>query len=359
MDLRHIEVPKKMLKNVAENRKFNEVIEGYYRRLIEESEKERKRTLQNNLDNLHDCNRNWYMDQYTLAKVKDFKKTNLCKDKFCSNCKKVKQASRMARFMPEIEEQLKIHPHAYQMVLTVPNVSGDELERTIKRMSKSAAMLMQYLNGSRKTKWLSIGRQSVGAIRTLEITYKSDSYHPHFHLLLLLDKPTGEKIHSNVYGYNKYERKEVRQFSDFEIKIQKMWRMIYDGIRLTEKNYNELELGYSCMVDEMNEGDYLELFKYMVKGETEDKRMMSYSQFKVLHHALKHVRQIQGYGVFHNIQDDDSIDDLVDEIYNAVIEMLQEKEKPEFVYQTISDLLEDNEYTLISRKRIHQYLKNL
>ena len=359
MDLRHIQVPKEMLKNVGENRKFNEVIEGYYRRLIEESEKERKRTLQNNLDNLQDCNRYWYMDQYTLAKVKDFKKTNLCKDKFCSNCKKVKQASRMARFMPEVEQQLKIHPHAYQMVLTIPNVSGDELERTIKRMSKSAAMLMQYLNGTRKAKWLAIGHQSVGAIRTLEVTYKGDSYHPHFHLLLLLDKPTGEKIHSNVYGYNRYEGKEVRQFSDFEIKIQKIWRMIYDGVRLTEKNYSELELGYSCMVDEMNEGDYLELFKYMVKGETEDKRMMQYSQFKVLHQALKHVRQIQGYGVFHNIQDDDSVDDLVDETYNAVIEMLQEQEKPEFVYQTTSDLLEDNDYTLISRKRIYQYLKTL
>jgi len=39
--------------------------------------------------------------------------------------------------------------------------------------------------------------------------------------------------------------------------------------------------------------------------------------------------------------------------------MLKTKEDPEEVSQTPLDLLEDNEYKLISRKTIYSYLKNL
>lgn len=358
MDLRHVTVPKEMLTSISENRGYNEVIAGYYSRLIGESSVSQKKTLSNNLESLNDCNRLWFLDQYSKAKVKDFKKTNLCKDKFCSNCKKVKQASRMARFMPVIQEQLKVHPNAYQMVLTVPNVPGKELEKTIKKMSKAYSMMNQYLQGKRKAKDLPFDIGFVGAIRTLEITYKGDSYHPHFHVLLVLDKGLGEKKYTNTYSHDRYKRRETRYFSEMEIMIQKLWKMLYEGVRVTKANFDQLEIGYSSMIDQMNDGDYLELFKYMVKGETEDKKFMSYEQFKILIVALKSVRQIQGYGVFHSIQDDDSIDDMVDKLYDSMIEELQKQENPEAVWETVQDLRDDQEYTLISRKRIFNHLKN-
>lgn len=359
MNLADITVPKKMLESILKNREHNTPILNYYGRLIAETDGSDKKTLSNNLEALKECNRLFFMDQYYGAKLKDFKKTNLCKDKFCSNCKKVKQASRMSKFMPLIEQELSKGLHAYQMVLTVPNVSGQHLQKTIKKMNGAYSLMNRYLQNQRKIKGLDLDIGLIGAIRTLEVTYKKDSYHPHFHILLVCDRDLGEKKHTNVYSFDRYKRRETRFFSDLEVTIQKLFKMFYEGIRVTKTNFDAIEVGYSAMIDKMQEGDYLELFKYMVKGETEDKKFMSYEQFKVLIVALKGVRQIQGYGVFHSVKDDDSIDLEVDRLYDEFIKKLQEQENPESVWQTVQDLHGDNEYTLISRKRIFNHLNQL
>lgn len=359
MNVADITVPKDMLKSIGKNREYNKQIAKYYRRLISETDGSAKRTLSNNLESLNECNRLFFLDQYSLAKLKDFKKTNLCKDKFCSNCKKVKQASRMSKFMPLIQEQIKIHPNVYQMVLTVPNVPGADLQKTIKKMNTAYSMLNRYLQKRQSIKDLPIEIGFVGAIRTLEVTYKNDSYHPHFHILLVLNSEIGNKKHLNQYSHDRFKRRDTRLFSDVEIMVQKLWRMLYDGVRVTRANFDSLPVGYSSMIDKMQDGDYLELFKYMVKGETEDKKFMSYEQFKVLIVALKNVRQIQGYGVFHSVKDDDSVDLEVNRLYDEFIAELQKQENPESVCETVQDLEEDKEYTLISRKRIFKYLNQL
>ena len=74
------------------------------------------------------------MDHYQEQKIKDFKRTNLCKDKFCNNCKKVKQASRMARFIPYLEQYKS---DLFLLTLTVPNVLGNELRPMIKTIFKA------------------------------------------------------------------------------------------------------------------------------------------------------------------------------------------------------------------------------
>jgi len=359
LNVEDITVPKEMLKSIEKNREYNKQIAKYYSRLISETDGSNKKTLSNNLESLKDCNRLFFLDQYSLAKLKDFKKTNLCKDKFCSNCKKVKQASRMSKFMPLIEEQIKQYPNVYQMVLTVPNVPGVELQKTIKKMNAAYSLMNRYLQNQRKIKDLNLDIGLIGAIKTLEVTYKKDSYHPHFHVLLVVDNDLGEKKHSNVYSHDRFKRREVRLFSEIEITIQKLWKMLYEGVRVTKANFDSLEIGYSAMVDKMQEGDYLELFKYMVKGETEDKKFMSYEQFKVLIVALKNVRQIQGYGVFHSVKDDDSMDLEVNRLYDEFIAELQKQENPESVCETVQDLMVDDKYTLISRKRIFKHLNQL
>ena len=359
MNVEDITVPKEMLRSIEKNREYNKQIAKYYSRLISETDGSNKKTLSNNLESLKDCNRLFFLDQYSLAKLKDFKKTNLCKDKFCSNCKKVKQASRMSKFMPLIEEQIKQYPNVYQMVLTVPNVPGVELQKTIKKMNAAYSLMNRYLQNQRKIKDLNLDIGLIGAIKTLEVTYKKDSYHPHFHVLLVVDNDLGEKKHSNVYSHDRFKRREVRLFSEIEITIQKLWKMLYEGVRVTKANFDSLEIGYSAMVDKMQEGDYLELFKYMVKGETEDKKFMSYEQFKVLIVALKNVRQIQGYGVFHSVKDDDSMDLEVNRLYDEFIAELQKQENPESVCETVQDLMVDDKYTLISRKRIFKHLNQL
>ena len=93
------------------------------------------------------CNKVWQLDKYENQKIKDFKKTNLCKDKFCSNCKKVKQASRMTKFIPHLDK-LAEEFDLYHVVLTVPNVEGHnyfDLKEVIQKMFDSYRKLNHYL----------------------------------------------------------------------------------------------------------------------------------------------------------------------------------------------------------------------
>lgn len=351
-----MKVPSDLLKSVIVNREHNDTIIKYYGRFAGEVEGRLKETLYNKQQNISDCNKFWYFDVYEIARIKDLQKVNLCKDKFCSNCKKVKQASRMARFMPVIEMERQQRKYASQMVLTVPNVSGKELDKTIKRMNKAYTTLNDYFKGKKKIVGLPFDIGYYGAIKSLEVTYKRDSYHPHFHVLLSHDLHIGEKEFTNAYSLR--HGKVTRKFSHIEIFIQKLWRMAYDGIRITKKNYDALEIGYSCMLDVCKPNDYLELFKYMVKVQSEDQWFMSYEQFVVLYGALLNVRQIQGYGTFFAIKDDEMILEAVEEKYNDFIAELLKKEVPYSAWQTPKELLEDDsDYTLISRKQIFSHLK--
>ena len=89
-DLKGIEVKKDYINNILVNNKYNqEVITEYYHQLQQEFQ---YINFQNKINNISNCNSWWLLDYYKQQKVKDFKKTNLCKDKFCNNCKKVKQA---------------------------------------------------------------------------------------------------------------------------------------------------------------------------------------------------------------------------------------------------------------------------
>lgn len=79
-------------------------------------------------------------------------------------------------------------------------------------------------------------------------------------------------------------------------------------------------------MDKFSENDFVEIFKYMTKATTEDGKTLSYKQFKTLYYALFKVRQIQGYGIFYNLKDDEEINfDEVNEAYAEFIEELQTK----------------------------------
>ena len=97
----------------------------------------------------------------------------------------------------------------------------------------------------------------------------------------------------------------------------------------------------------------------MTKTKDEKNNIIPYDNFKTLYFALYRVRQIQGYGCFYNVKDDDSIIEQFDEIYDMYIELLRAKENPLEVCETPEDLLLDNENMIISRKRIFSYLKKL
>jgi plasmid rolling circle replication initiator protein Rep len=328
-------------KNLANN---NQLLEYYDWLLSADHADAEKNTLKNKRNRIADCNQVWAFDLYEQSRVQDFKRTNLCKDKFCNNCKKVKQASRMARFTPEIQK----HENLYQLVLTVPNVLGEELRATIKKMFKSFAKLTEYLKGKKKIKGLDfIEWDYFGAIRSLEVTYNQNTYHPHIHAIIGFNNLNLEGENLNEFSYDYKNLNKIRYFSDQEILIQKIWYLLNNEIRVNKKNIDSLDLGYSCVLDSLKKEDYLEIFKYMTKTVDKEGRVLTYENFKVLYYALLNVRQIQGYGVFWNITDED-LSEEVDQAYDYIIKKM-ENTPVENVPFNISDVLQNElNYYIIS-----------
>lgn len=380
-DLKGIEVKKDYVNQILTNNKYNqEVITKYYYQLQQEFSDvfedtysfldddievfiQRKKiiksvNLDNKIQNLSNCNSWWLLDHYKEQRIKDFKKTNLCKDKFCNNCKKVKQASRLSKFMPLIDKY-KEENNLYHLTLTVPNCKGSDLTQTIKTIFKSFKQLNRYLNGNLKIKGLDFEQYSyIGAIRSLEVTFKGNSYHPHLHCILAFNNPLiNNKYIENTYSLSK--KNGYRKFTEFEVLIQKIWYLLNNNIKVTKGSIDDLKLGYSCTIDDIDESSAYEVFKYMTKSTDEEKNILTYDNFRHLYFALHRVRQIQGYGCFYNVKDDDSIIEEVDYFYNKYIEELQKIENPLEVCETPEDLLNDSENMIISRKRIFSLLKKL
>lgn len=349
INLKHLELDKQFLSNIIKNIDYNKQIIEFYEKYL--AENGYSNTIINKLESIRNCNTIFELDHYKKQKVKDYKRTNLCKDKFCNNCKKVKQASRMARFIPEINKYKDYG--IYHLVLTVPNVNGDNLESTIKKMLKKFPSLIEFLKLKRRVKNLNLDIGYLGAIRSLEVTYNNDDYHPHLHVLLIADRLNiDDKLYVNDYSYSR--GKLIRKFSEIEIKIQKLWYMLFNNIRISKKNFDELKIGYSCTIDKFQDDNYFELFKYMTKAKSDT--VLTYDNFKTLYNALYNVRQIQGYGCLFRIKDE-YLEDKVNEIYDYIVSLLKEKEDPKQKFESPNYLITDNENILISRKKIHEYLR--
>lgn len=359
-------IDKDYIKDTITNVAYNKIIIDYYERLSNELAPGKKNKnlpvfksisviSDYKINSIRKCNDYWFIDKYEQNLIKDFVKTNLCKDKFCNNCKKVKQASRMVKYIPELE---KYKDNLYHLTLTLPNVKGCELKNTIKKMSRGFKQLIRYIDGTKELTFIDFKKYKYsGAIRSLEITFKNDDYHPHYHCALIFKNLDLDKKIKNNYSIDYYHNREDRLFSEFEIIIQKIWYLIMNNIVVNEKNFNELELGYSCNCDKFKENDYAELFKYMTKETDEKHNILTYDNFKTLYFATKCIKQIQGYGCLYMINDDNIFDE-VDKVYADIKQCLNQDEKPIETFECLIDLLNDNTYTLISRKKIYNYLKN-
>lgn len=362
MDLKNIVVDKETLKKVVDNREYNNIIVDYYNRFSNAgSISFSKDLLIKKGERIDYCNKYWQLDKYEKLKIKDFKKTNLCHDKFCANCKKVRQAGRMSKYIPELE---KYKNSLFHLVLTVPNCRGQELNATYKKMAKSFRRIIRYLDGTLKIRNIDFSMFNYqGAVRSLEVTFHSDSYHPHFHVGIILNPDlfvSDSKNIINNYSYNNnHGIKELKRlFSKEEILIQKIWYLLMNDIKVTEKSINELDIGYSCMVNKFNEDDYAELFKYISKGADENGQLLTYDNFVSLYYGLYRVKQIQGYGCLYRLDDDIDLEELEVE-YDEYVEGLRQKESPVVAYETPQDLLQDTKYTLISRKSFFKYLRTI
>lgn len=360
MNFNEVKLDEDFVKDSLEARVYNESVIKYYNRFINESSVlYSKETLINLRNNISNCNKIWILDYYKNLNIKKIHRIHLCKNKFCSNCKKVAQASRMAKYIPVLEPHSK---HLYHFILTVPNCDGNNLRLTIKHMSKCFKTLIRYISGLKKIRGLDFSNWGyLGCVRSLEITFNGDSYHPHFHCAFSLEHMNfdeSNKTNINTFSYDNRNgiKKLNRLFSTEEILIQKIWYLLINKITVNLKNISALDLGYSCCINKFAESDYAELFKYLTKITDEKGSVMQYNNFVAINYGTYRIKQIQGYGCFFNITDDGDVDSYVEQ-YNELIDYLNKNDNPVRTFEFLSKSDKDKELLKLSNDFIDNFNK--
>lgn len=294
--------------------------------------------------NIYNCCKYFDLDIYLKLKIKDVKRINLCRDKFCLNCQKMMASERQARFAPQLDELRKDY-EVFHLVLSVPNCSGKKLLSTIDKMYKAFPHMLKYFKGQGKIKgvdFLSYGY--AGAVRGLEITQNDTTkeFHPHFHCMILFRKGL-ELVKTIINPYSFDHGILKNKFSPLEVLLQKLWYLLLNGERVTAKAFDELKLGYDVQMTN-SEGHYHEVFKYAFKGAfDEDKGVFLYNEqtFWLLYEAFHNRRMIQGYGLLYNFDEcEDIIQAELDFQYDYIISVLREIEKPIFRIENLDEVLE-------------------
>ncbi len=320
-DIKKRQIAYNQIERVKRRTSKNATIADFYEDLAEEEKKIglygeiSARPLFERSYRVRCCGFHWEADHYPLQGVKDLVRTYRCKDRFCDNCQNWLSIQRYKNFAPLLEE-LQMEHDIYHMVFTVPNVLGEELLPTIDRMYREFAYINRLFKGDAKIRGLDFLKYDYyGAIRSLEITKNriENTFHPHFHCLVILKKDCkldrGRKI-VNRFSFNnpdvvKLHRKKKdygepeRYFSPFEILMQKIWRMRYEGIKLTLQNINACKEGFSVIVEKATSKRFKEIFKYVTKGIFKEGDSAAHGigyDFLALYYALKNRRLIQGYG---------------------------------------------------------------
>lgn len=368
MDISKIEVNKKTVKKSVNRVAGNDDIAEYYKMFAEEKGSD---TLFNRSEWVSQCYKFWDIDHYRKQSVKDIKRITLCKDKFCLNCQNNAALKREMKYQ-NILDDLRKRYDIYHIVFTVPNCAAEDLVSTLNRMYSKFPYVVQYLQGKRKCNNVNFVKFGfVGAVRGLEVTTKilpnGYEFHPHFHTLFIFRKGLDkQKKHKNDFSFS--NGIETRKFSDNEIFFQKVWRLLYDGERLTENALNNLKQGYSVIMDDIRKRangtyNYHQVFKYALKGTfKKGAPIFNYEEFKQLYKALYRRKMIQGYGVLNRFDfEDDVTPEEIDRAYQEIVAMLKSVELPQVQTMTLQDVVkeidEKKNVTYISRNTVRRELR--
>lgn len=337
----------------------NYQIADFYRDMYEESGEEKYLNKSKVIDV---CCKFWDLDLYRLLKIKDIKRVNLCKDKFCFNCQANLSNERQKRFAP-ILDKFREEYEVFHMIVTVPNCEGEELLPLLDKMYKKFPFMLRYFRGKAKVKDIDFLQYGyAGGVRGLEVTQNQNdkSFHPHFHCMVLFRKGLelkGEFV--NPYSYDKCVL--VHKFSALEILLQKIWYLLMNDERVTAKAIEELKLGYDIQLNN-SDGYYHEAFKYACKGAfDEDKGAFLYNEqtFRTLYEALDNRRMIQGYGKLYNFDylDDDILEAEADDLYERIVSALKDFELPSFIVESLDEIVERSAHCkYISKSNIKRSL---
>ena len=365
--------------------KYNDIIGEWYNDLYEETgidSYERKARA------LKTCCKLWDVEYYQMQGFKDILRTNHCNDRFCDNCQSINARRREDKYTPFLDA-FKRHFDIYHITFTVTNVTADKLNATVNRMFSEFGYVIRLFRNNAKIKGYDFTQYGfIGAVRALEITKNvaENTFHPHFHTLFLVRKglklDTTGKTHLNKYSFDSV-RKIVKPyyFSDFEILLQKVWRLRYDGVKVNKASIEALPLGYSVKC--VKPKNYHEVFKYATKGvfKDGDSAAHGYEDFKALQATLENRRIIQGYGCLNGFKFDDEKFDFdyietlsevvkciyadkikADEEYKRLIEELRDLEPdPLKLFEKLEEIYDNLDYEnikYISRASVYELISN-
>lgn len=351
------------------------------------------------------CGQMLLFDFHNKKRIADLIRLELCHDRFCLNCAKMRQATYLQRFMPHILA-LSDEKEIFHVVFTAPNVSAEYLSSYVKIFYTAFYLLIRILRGTDKIRGIDFASLGfAAALRNTEITYLRKDYHLHIHSIFAINKDLYmPKIHRNKFSYDYSSGKRIykRSFSDFEIFLQKLWRILVDrltaqvfkfGLLFIEalppssplyrifqdnvalklsKDKKKFKItldvirsmgindGYSVICDPVANEDFVQVFKYAFKTEDEHSLFMSYDNFVALDNGTRGKHLMQGYGLWRNMKCDDSIEEGFDEFFDVFKAYLWQVDRPESVNLTPDETLakmREGEYTFITRSKLRHILQ--
>lgn len=318
-------------------------------------------TLLRKAERISNCLNIWQWDVYHKNKLMDLQKVNRCmNNRFCPNCRKWDLAGAIHNLRGPLNKLLLDGYYPYMVTLTIPNVEGSDLRRTIEKMNKAFKKLFGAFNYSLDGTTKGFNQRYFrvsGALKVLEITYNltNDTYHPHFHCIFFSEEYDESIFKKNTIGEWSNNRQSYNFYSDIDIQIMKLWTMCYNGQRLTGNNYDKLNLEelFICDIREMDSSGIVEVLKYTFK----DSDVANYNVFKTIEMAIERKRIRQGYGVLYGLK----LEGDTDGENLSLDEFLIEAESPEELFTfEINQLIKDyGEYRKISRAKSTEEIENI
>ena len=248
-----------MVKYTKKKRK-NGVLAYFMEKLVSEHV-----ITENTLELIKECNTFMMMVADESMENKKQHKGNSCKNRFCPICawkKARKDALALSIMMAYLKQEEK--KEFIFLTLTAPNVSAEELNDEIKHYNHSFKKLMERKEVKAIVK---------GYARKLEITYNEerDDYHPHFHVLIAVDK--------SYFNNNRLYISRDRWLE--------LWQQVTKNPLITQVDVRK--------VRNSKDDKVYEIAKYSAK---DSDYLQNEDVFKVFYNALKGKRLIVYSGLF-------------------------------------------------------------
>ena len=378
--------------DIERRRAYNELLPEYFERLrsdiADRSLVLRYATISDDglehlQHNVTNCNSYWDWDVHFQAGAMELKRMNNCHSRYCPNCQKLIQGTRLGNFYaPIMRTATKEGVKLYMATFTVPNPPLQDLRFTLDVMREAFAKLIMFLDGRESLRGYDFSAWGYrAAVCSFECTYNNQTFtgHPHFHAVFALSD-TLDNVKKHVNDYSVKYGVVVDLFSDNEIFLQKLWRLLVDRItvrrilqaeqdfkqrkhiagfkqRLAElkatrmdfgqtpfltveditrkkksgqikaqrirlQEIYDLDIGYSVQLEPVDGDNFKQAFKYAFKLINDKHDFLTYDVFAAFFDQFFKKHTIQGYGEWRNIDCSDRISEISATVFKGLRELL-------------------------------------